>query len=271
MTDVTSLPIERAEFSNYTDEELIGHYKTFCQYDLDSNGYITPENLLAVLTAMEVKDASAEMVKSIIEEVAVLTSTDNDGKLSFKHYMLCLQCDHEAAAYNLALDAADELRVSLCEEEESMRESAREEGPDSPEPVPATEPVTEPVTESPKQSRMRQSSMSAVAAVAAARIRAFQQVADEAQAKEKLNAFKSLVKVPSGPIVNSDEMHKETLRNKVKAFETALKWKDRVELKKTWRQVGNSSATGSYSAGKKLVLAGKPVGPPPKKKITDLP
>jgi len=114
--------------------------------------------------------------------------------------------------------------------------------------------------------------MSVVAAVAGARIRAFQAAADANAAKEKLNAFKSMVgRVPSGPLVNSDDMQKETLRNKVKAFETAAKYKDKIELKKTWRQVGNSSSCGNYSSGNRLVLAGKPVGPPPKKKITDLP
>jgi len=284
MSSVADLPIDdRAEFAAYSDDDLIGHFKTFNQYDLDGTGSISPENLLNVLTAMEVKGASMEMVHNIIEEVAILSGIENEGQLSFRNYMLCMKFDSEAAAHNLALDAQDELRLSQREEEEeeSLRQSTREDeeaenippttptAPPQPEPAALPEPELESEeSEAPKQSRMRQSSMAALAAVASARLRAFQQVADEAMAREKLNAFKAKGVELTGPLVNSDELHKETLRNKVKAFETAARFKDRVELKKTWRQVGS---TRNYSAGVKLAVGGKPTGPPPKKKITDLP
>ena len=116
---------------------------------------------------------------------------------------------------------------------------------------------------------MRQSSMGALSQVAASRIRAFQQVADDVVAKQnKIDAFKHKPAALSGPIVNSDDLAKETLRNKVKAFETAAKFKGKVELKKTWRQVGGA---GNYSAGTKIVAEDGSTKPPPKKKLTDLP
>lgn len=273
---VSGLALKPADFPDYSNDEIVQHFETFTAYDLDDSGFISPENLLDVLKALEVKEASIEMVRNIIEEVAILSGHDNDGKLSFRDYMHCIKYDHDAAAHNLALDAQTELNLSVREEEESMRESAREsgrasvgditdvtDGTQSPTtPIALDAPVEEPAR------RMRQSSMAAVAAVAAVRIKAFQQKASEAQsARDKLAAFQAKP-VDLGPIVNSDEMHKETLRNKVKAFETAARFKGTVELKKTWRQVGESR---NYAPAKKLVVGGQPAGPPPKKKISDLP
>ena len=64
-------------------------------------------------------------------------------------------------------------------------------------------------------------------------------------------------------------MHKETLRNKVKAFETAAKFKGKVELKKTWKQVG---ASRNYQAGTKLVAEdGQLSARPAKKTLAELP
>jgi len=277
--EVSGLALKPADFPDYSNDDLMQHFKTFTAYDLDSSGFISPENLLDVLKALEVKGASIEMVRNIIEEVAILSGHDNDGKLSFRDYMHVIKYDHDAAAHNLALDAQTELNLSVREEEESMRESGRAsvgdisdviDGSQSPTtPIalaPAEEAVEAPAEEPPR--RMRQSSMAAVAAVAAVRIKAFQQKASEAQSmRDKLAAFQ-MKPADLGPIVNSDKMHKETLRNKVKAFETAARFKGTVELKKTWRQVGD---TRNYTPAKKLVVGGQPAGPPPKKKITDLP
>lgn len=113
---VSGLALNRSDFPTYSDDELLTHFTTFTQYDLDSSGFISPQNLLDVLTAMEVPEASEEMVKLIIEEVAVLTGHENDGKLSFRDYMTCMEMDHQAAMHNLALDAEEELAVTVEEE-----------------------------------------------------------------------------------------------------------------------------------------------------------
>lgn len=113
--------------------------------------------------------------------------------------------------------------------------------------------------------RRRQSSMSAVNAVAVARIKAFQMTVNAAAAQNKINAFKKTEY--SGPIVNSEEIHMMTLKNKVQAFEVAARFKGKVELKKTWREVGASR----YNPGKKIMLNDLPAKPPPKKKLSDLP
>jgi hypothetical protein len=70
---MSGLKLNRDDFPGYSDEDIIGHYNTFTSFDIDSTGFISPENLLTVLTTMEVKDASPDMVKHIIEEVAILT------------------------------------------------------------------------------------------------------------------------------------------------------------------------------------------------------
>jgi len=279
---MSGLKLNRDDFPGYSDEDIIGHYNTFTSFDIDSTGFISPENLLTVLTTMEVKDASPDMVKHIIEEVAILTGHDNDGKLSFRDYMQCVRFDHDAAAHNLALDAQEELRVSVREEEESMRESGRQSGVEpeeatdvsdaAPKAAPAAPaaPPAEPAPEPPaeEETRMRQSSLSIVTTVAAARIKAFQQVADDTAAKNKINAFKKAPPAYSGKMVNSEDMHKASLSKKLKAFETAAKFKGPIEMKKTWKQVG---AGRTYAAATTIVATDGRKGPAAKKKITDLP
>lgn len=282
---VSGLALNRSDFPTYSDDELLTHFTTFTQYDLDSSGFISPQNLLDVLTAMEVPEASEEMVKLIIEEVAVLTGHENDGKLSFRDYMTCMEMDHQAAMHNLALDAEEELAVTVEEEKvESGRFSQGDAtgGDDAPADVsddaPATATLDERVgklrpslvnatttSEEGGMTRRRQSSMSAVNAVAVARIKAFQMTVNAAAAQNKINAFKKTEY--SGPIVNSEEIHMMTLKNKVQAFEVAARFKGKVELKKTWREVGASR----YNPGKKIMLNDLPAKPPPKKKLSDLP
>jgi len=115
---------------------------------------------------------------------------------------------------------------------------------------------------------MRQSSLSIVTTVAAARIKAFQQVADDTAAKNKINAFKKAPPAYSGKMVNSEDMHKASLSKKLKAFETAAKFKGPIEMKKTWKQVG---AGRTYAAATTIVATDGRKGPAAKKKITDLP
>merc|ERR1712039_289868 len=251
----------RSDFPTYSDDELARHFSMFQQYDIDDSGFISPENLFEVLQAMEVKDVTMGMVHSIIDEVAVLSGHDNDGMLSFRDYMRAIQYDNQAALHNLALDAEREMRISVSEAND-----------DEPVQIPSGESEPEPVPEA-TQGRARQSSMAALNTLAASRIRSFQSVANDALERErKLDAWRTKP-VEAGPMVNSDEMHKETLRNKVKAFEVAAKFKGTVELKKTWRRVGGQaeSGGGQYNASKKLMLGALPAKPPPRKKLTDLP
>merc|ERR550537_413460 len=237
---------------------------------------------------MEVADVSMEIVTSIIDEVAVLTGHDNDGKLSFRDYMHAIRQDRIAAEHNEALDAAEEKRLSVVEVTEAAVEvseaavevavaPAVEEEPASPSgaPAPADEakaeeeikPAEAASEEEAAPTRARRGSMSALNALAASRIKAFQQVVSDASAAQKLAAFKNRPVEMSGPMVNSDEMHKETLRNKVKAFEVAATFKGKLELRKTWKQVGGQHAKGgsNYQAGQKIYLAGQPAGVAPKK------
>lgn len=273
-TDAASgLALNRSDFPGYSDAALMGHFATFTQYDLDSTGFISPENLLEVLQAMDVEGASTSMVKLIIEEVAILTGHDNDGKLSFRDYMQCVVFDHAAAAHNLAIDAEAELQVEEAEEEESLRASMRSEEGDaldvSDETAPTSASRARRASDGVAQpSRMRQSSMAMVNAVASARIKAFQAAADAATAQSKLDAFRVRGGQLTGPMVNQEDMHKQTLRNKVQAFETAARFKGTIELKKTWREVGGR---GNYQQGTKVLVLEKPTGLPPKKKLSDLP
>lgn len=269
---VSGLELKREEWPDYSDDEIARQFEMFQQYDLDNSGFITPENMLEVMRAMDVvPDVSLEMVNSIIDEVAILTGHDNDGKLSFRDFMSCVRYDHQAAAHNLALDAAAERRLSQSEASPAMEAEVEPDSPSGhpgaqPEPLAASEPEPEP--EAKPAERARRSSMSALNSLAAGRIKAFQQVATQAMEREKLAAFKTKPVEMSGPMVNSDDMHRETLRNKVKAFEVAATFKGKVELKKTWKKV---QGAGNYAPGQKFMLGGAPVGVAPKKKISDLP
>lgn len=246
---VSGLELKREEWPDYSDEDLLGHFERFQSYDLDSTGFISPENLLEVLKALDV-EATMATVEMIISEVAILTGHDNDGSLSFRDYMHCIRYDRSAAAHNEAADAAKEKRLSISEAEPEV-------GSDSE--VAAVSPL--------EPERVRRSSMSALNSLASSRIRAFQSVVTETSARDKINVFQKKPVVLSGPMVNSDDIHRETLKNKLAAFEVAATYKGHVELKKTWRKVG----AGNYASGQKILLGGMPTGVAPKKKISDLP
>lgn len=258
-SDVMSgIALNKAEWTRYSDEDLMRHFSLFNQYDLDHTGFISKENLLDVLNAMDVKGASLSMVTSIIDEVAILCGHDNDGKLSFRDYMHAIEYDHAAAAQNMALDTCTELDAQTGEQEEA---GGIERAVDH-EPVDAE-------SEQPQGGRARHSSLSIVNALATARITAFQQAVDQAKARDKkIDAFKVRPAELTGPIVNSEEVQKETLTNKIKAFEVAAKYKGKVELKKTWRQ---THGTGNYLSAQRIMIGNTPAKPPPKKKLADLP
>lgn len=265
----SGIDLNREEWSDYNDDEIVRNFELFQAYDLDSTGFISPENLFDVLKAMEVPDCSMEMVHSIIEETAILTGHDNDGKLSFRDYMHAIRQDNIAADHNDALDAAAERRLSQAEAEAEPAADLESESESGAAPEPERDEPPADVKEAPmEEARARRGSMSALNTLASARIKAFQQVVADASAHEKLNAFRTKPAEMSGPMVNSDELHKETLRNKVKAFEVAATFKGKIELKKTWKKVGGA---GNYAPGQKILLGGKPAGVAPKKKLSELP
>jgi len=248
--------LNKAEWPRYTEEDVMRHFSLFNQYDLDHTGFISKENLLDVLNAMEVKGASLSMATSILDEVAILCGHDNDGKLSFRDYMHAIEYDHSAAAQNTCgeLDAqtGEHIEADLCEIERDVDH--------------------EPVGAEPEQAqggRARHSSLSIVNALATARITAFQQAVDQARSRDKkIDAFKVKPELLGAPIVNSEEVQKETLTNKIKAFEVAARYKGKVELKKTWRQ---THGTGNYLAAQRIMIGDTPAKPPPKKRLADLP
>ena len=88
-SDIASgIELVKEDFPSYTEEDLVRHFMSFKEYDLDGTGFITPENLKPILDAMdEVVAFTMEEVQGMIAEVAILCDHPNDGKLSFRDYM----------------------------------------------------------------------------------------------------------------------------------------------------------------------------------------
>lgn len=286
-SDVMSgLELKRDAYADITNEELDRHFEMFQAYDLDSTGFISPENMLDVLMAMEVPDVSIDTVRAMIEEVAVLTGHENDGKLTFRDFMNIVQHDKKAAEQEGSEEATAERKLSNSSDasaapEPSGGDESNNQPEDSTPAVPASVPepsaapaaVVEETTISAEpgprpELRTRRSSFSALNSLAASRIKTFQATVQEASEREKLNAFKKKPVELKGPMVNSDDMHMQSLRDKLQAFEVAATYKGTIERKKTWRKTDGAS---NYAAGQKLLLGGQPVGVAPKKKLSDLP
>lgn len=283
-SDVMSgLELKRDAYPDVSDEDVDRHFQMFQAYDLDSTGFISPENMLDVLMAMQVTDVSMETVCAMIEEVALLTGHENDGKLTFRDFMNIVQHDKKAAEQEASEEEAAERTLSTscectpepsggtkpaCEPEEPTPASS------IPEPCPAPEAQTiqeeepAPRPEPDAGARNRRSSFSALNSLASSRIKAFQTTVQEASEREKLNAFKKKPVEMTGPMVNSDDMHMQSLRNKLQAFEVAATFKGTIERKKTWKK---SAGAGNYTAGQKVLMGGQPAGVAPKKKLSELP
>merc|ERR1719263_942788 len=105
-------------------------------------------------------------VSGIVEEVAILTGHDNDGKLSFRDFMNALRYDRQASEENLALDAIDALAVERrLSAVDSTGADPRPVG-DAEEAKPAGTPQTPTEPEpAPQPMRARQSSMAALNAL----------------------------------------------------------------------------------------------------------
>lgn len=293
-SDMTSgLELKRENFPTFSDDDISRNFELFKAYDLDNSGFITPENMFDVLKALDM-EVTMESTNGMIEEVATLTGHDNDGKLSFRDFMNMTFHDQQAAesmsgereAENTAAAASREIDVpdspvgALTPAFETQtQQSETQFTPESePEVAPASpggeqrtntcDVVAEPALQTPPPLAKRRSSMSILNAVAADRIKAFQQVATDAVEREKLHKFKKAPVEMTGPMVNSDNMHLQTLQSKLKAFEIAAHHKGKTEVRKTWKKVGGA---GNYQSGNKILLGGQPVGVAPKKKISDLP
>merc|ERR1719502_629215 len=125
--------------------------------------------------------------------------------------MHAIRYDKAATAHNDAIDAVAEVRLSQADAPEAepatgpeMESETGAEAEAEPEPTASAPEAPAPDV------RARRGSMSALNALAASRIKAFQQVVTEASARDRLSAFRA--KPIEMAMVNSDEMHKETLR-----------------------------------------------------------
>jgi len=131
-SDVASgIDLIKEDYPSYSEGDLTRHFMCFKEYDLDGTGFITPENLKAILDTMD--DAvviTIEEVQGMIAEVAVLCEHPNDGKLSFRDYMKCMEYERIKDEHNAKVEAAAEEVVSHILDA-SMREPSVREGEDS--------------------------------------------------------------------------------------------------------------------------------------------
>jgi len=269
---MSGMSIQRTQnlaYSNYTDEQLTGHFARFKQYDLDDTGFITPDNLKQIMTVLEIAVTELQCA-NMIDEVAILVGHDNDGKLSFRDYCALMAYEQAKAAANDAADATEEMH-------ESLRESARQEAPLEGDPDASQEPGAAEGEPPPMEhGRMRGSSFAVLDTIALKRIQVFEQTIQEVAAKEKvvpaqvakqrrfndkLEKFKRIESGAAPTRVNQENMQKQTLKAKLVAFEEAAK-KDPIAVKTTWK----NTRPGSWAQKKQI--GG---GPPPPKSLADLP
>lgn len=253
---------------SFSEDELTKHFETFKSYDLDDAGFISPDNLLAVMTALDIP-CTEEQVTNMIEEVAILSGHDNDGKLSFRDYLRCLDYEKEKDAVNSEKLAVLEHRLSQAE---AVAEVAEPVGAEVAAAEPEEDAAAEPA-EADDEALMRGSSFAVLDKVARGRITRFEQVIQETVRKDnvpdaqvraqarfasKLSKFQQ----PLQPATEKAETHyKRSVAEKLNAFEAANKAAP-ADFKKTWKKVG----AGNYRL--KTQVAG---APPPKKNIADLP
>ena len=276
---------------SYSEEELQAHYERFKSYDLDDSGFVEPENLKAILTALDIA-VTDEQVANMIEEVAILSGHENDGKLSFRDYIRCMEYEAHREAHNVSLDAAFE-RLSEAEvapaevtaaepklEAEAEAEAARamvaEPEPEAEQPKPQAEQPEQ--AEQQQQQRMRRSSFATLDLITRGRITRFEQViqetvkvnkVDDAAARRQIRFASKLAKfeAPLGAnatVAQQESMYKKSVTDKLQAFEAAHRAATTTggDLRKTWKRVG----TCNWQAKKQING-----GPPPKRSILDLP
>ncbi|KAL1519075.1 hypothetical protein AB1Y20_003342 [Prymnesium parvum] len=215
----SSLANEVKRFENiYTEAELEEHFAMFKEYDLDDSGFLSATNLLAILEAMGI-EATRQQVNNMIEEVAIFSGHENDGHLSFRDYIMCLEYEKKAGE---GLD-------QIAEEEETEVPSRRY-----------------------SQAENMSSVFSKVDRMAKDRIKMFQASVEEAAkankqspaAVMKQNKFAArLAKFqqpdPSPTSRQAEKFVKSSIKAHMSAFETASK---EVPSKKAFRQAWKSAA-----------------------------
>jgi hypothetical protein len=261
-----------AVYDKFTQEDLEMQFTRFKQYDVDDTGFISKENLMAVVDAIGMTDVTLEQCANMIEEVALLTGHENDGKLSFRDYCALIAYEMLKQAETEEAQAREELLEESFREESMREESEREEDP---------KPETE--------TRMRGSSFAVLNTLAMERVKRFEQVAKDVAEKEteakagvpksdgvasaaskmqeRLAKFRNLdAGAPAGaaqPTLGNDKIHMATMKAKLGAFETALRANQQAHAwKKSWKNMHYQA----YRKGTKFDLP-----PPAAKSLADLP
>lgn len=254
-------------YPNFPAEELQKHFQMFKSFDIDDSGFITPENLFDVVQAMGI-DLSKEQMISMIQEVAVLSGHENDGKLSFRDFIACIQYEKTVSAHNTEIEAEEELASLRLEEDEDLPASA-DDSPDSgggaakggacgrtstASRASATSLTDEELM---AKRRMRRSSFSVMNSIAKSRIHTFQQAVEKAvDEKDKplpskfMNRLEKFKKIEAGEqaTLNNERLQTAALTTKLAAFEQASK-KDPVTFKKSWRNVKHGAWQQKTSLG----------------------
>jgi len=103
--------LQMDEFPDYDGDEIQKHFDTFKEFDIDTSGFISPENLKVILDTLGV-EVDMGVITGMILEVAILCNHENDGKLSFRDYMKCMEYEKHKDEHNRraeeALAAAEE-------------------------------------------------------------------------------------------------------------------------------------------------------------------
>jgi hypothetical protein len=285
-TDAQSgITLDVGYFVGYNEDEIREQFDTFKSYDIDNTGFVSKDNLKSVLDTMEV-NIGMEQIIDMIEEVAILCNHPNDGSLSFRDFMKCMEYEKKKEQHNDAVAAAEELaelginaaeRDQLCDQTSVRKEED------------AAEEEEEPIVPG---ERMRGTSFAVLNNIAASRIKAFTQEQEEKEAAEPVkkeadpskaneiaariakfkrpdvasvatSAFEAQKQKNTGLLPLKDEnLWKATLKNKLAAFEAAKKAadNDQPSFKKSWRNQGHQQWKGKRT----VVGADGSVGPPPK-------
>jgi len=288
--------------SSFTEAELAAHYERFKAYDLQDQGFISTDNLKAILTALDIPNVTDEQCRNMIEEVAILSGHENDGSLSFRDYIRCMEYEAKREAVNASIDAIVERRRSRADTpallpakpNAAANEATAAEASEPAEPAPAlaatpeqgeeaepqaeeAEPQAEADEEAEaEQRRLRRSSLHVLDMITRGRIARFEQVimqtekvnkVSDAAARRQARFAAKLAKfeapLQAEPAVQQESLYKKSVKDKLSAFESANRSAaSQTEFRKTWKKVGASNWQ------QRTQILGDP---PPKRSIHDLP
>uniref|UniRef100_A0A7S0E816 EF-hand domain-containing protein n=1 Tax=Phaeocystis antarctica TaxID=33657 RepID=A0A7S0E816_9EUKA len=292
-TDAMSgMNLNAAEFSDYTGQEVEGHFSMFKEFDLDDSGFISPDNLMSIMEALEVA-VSQEVVTGMITEVSILCGHDDDGKLSFRDYMSCMSYEKIKNEHNKvaeeALEAAEEcLERGITDPQVRTRTISVEDEGGPPAFSAEPEAATAEEEEFAPTERMRGTSFAVMHNVAKSRMQTFQGEASQDEIKktqtaqnvvdriQKFKRFEAAAAPPGQLKLKSENMELATLKNKLAAFEMAKRDADKAgnvaTIKKSWKKVGGQAVGGGscHKSKRSIVGPNGEVGPPPPKQMADL-